>query len=74
MRKVAKIFGVLAVILGLAIGFSPAFQPLKDTIAEAASVTWQCSKCGQQLHMSDRTSPRQGFCPSGGYHVWQRIK
>ena len=74
MRKAVKVFGVLAVILGLAVGFSPSFQPLKDTVAEAATPLWQCSKCGQQIRSGGSTPPRQGLCDEGGRHVWQRLR
>lgn len=73
MRKVVKVFGVLAVILGLTVGFAPVFQPLRDTVAEAATAVWQCSKCGQQIR-NGGSVPGQGSCRSGGRHVWQRLQ
>ena len=74
MRKAVKVLGVLAVIFGLAIGFSPSLQPLKDSVAEAAPAVWQCSKCGQQIRSGGSEPPRQGLCNEGGHHVWQRIR
>ena len=45
--------------------------------AEAASVTWQCRKCGERIY-GGNTPPTEsgtGWCGGkfGNHHVWERL-
>lgn len=77
---------LLLVALALAV---VAFAPSKSTTlteepeihlhnhAEAASVTWQCRKCGQKIYGGNHppTESGTGWCGGefGNYHVWERL-
>jgi len=45
--------------------------------AEAASVTWQCKKCGERIYGGNNppTESGTGWCGRefGNHHVWERL-